>query len=100
EAVKSSTVEILHGAGCDCRHGDAPTEPALPAWRIASPKPAEPRLRVQAPSDRQRDCRPLGTLQRNCRIGATQGGAPFWPGVEAPAIGVLSPFRFPTFRRF
>jgi hypothetical protein len=31
EAVKSSTVEIVHGAGCGCRHGEGPTEPALPA---------------------------------------------------------------------
>jgi hypothetical protein len=31
EAAKSSTVEISHGAGCGCRHGEAPTEPALPA---------------------------------------------------------------------
>jgi len=31
EAVKSSTVEIVHGAGCGCRHNDGPPEPALPA---------------------------------------------------------------------
>src|SRR5256885_4012734 len=31
EAVKSSTSEIVHAAGCGCRHGDGPTEPALPA---------------------------------------------------------------------
>jgi hypothetical protein len=31
EAVKSSTVEIVHGAGCGCRHDEGPTEPALPA---------------------------------------------------------------------
>ena len=31
EAAKSSTAEIVHGAGCGCRHGGGPTEPALPA---------------------------------------------------------------------
>ena len=37
EAVKSSTVEIVHGAGCGCRHTEGPTEPALPvsAYRKA-----------------------------------------------------------------
>ena len=38
EAVKSSTLEIVHGAGCGCRHGDAPTEPALPASAYRKPE--------------------------------------------------------------
>lgn len=37
EAAKSSTAEITHASGCGCRHGDAPTEPAMPvsAYRKA-----------------------------------------------------------------
>ena len=31
EAVKSATAEIAHAAGCGCRHGEGPAEPALPA---------------------------------------------------------------------
>jgi hypothetical protein len=31
EAAKGSTAEIAHASGCGCRHGDAPTEPAMPA---------------------------------------------------------------------
>jgi PilZ domain len=38
EAVKSSTAEIIHGAGCGCRHNDAPAEPALPASAYRKPE--------------------------------------------------------------
>jgi hypothetical protein len=43
EAAKSSAVEVAHPPGCACRHGDGPTEPAMPASAYRKPEAARTR---------------------------------------------------------